>query len=65
MEAMTHKFQTSCPWELLYADHLVIIVETLDQLLETFGLQETNMESKGLRVNVGKTRIMPSRGEYL
>ena len=29
-------FRTGCPWELLYANDLVIIAETLSELLEKF-----------------------------
>ena len=32
MEALSRHFQTGCPQELLYADDLVIIAETVDEL---------------------------------
>ena len=48
MKALSHHFQTGCPWELLYADDLVIIAETLDELLEKFCVWKTNIESKSL-----------------
>ena len=60
MEALSRGFRTGCPWELLYADDLVIIAETLEELVEKLSVWKTNIESKGLRVNVGKTKIMPS-----
>ena len=48
-------------WELLYdADDLVIIAETLNELLEKFRVWKANLESKGLRVNVDKTKILVS-----
>ena len=43
-----------------YADDLVIIAETLCELLEKFRLWKANLESKGLRVNVDKTKILVS-----
>ena len=60
MEALSRHFRTGCPWELLYADDLVIIAETLSELLEKFRVWKANLESKGLRVNVGKTKILVS-----
>ena len=60
MEAISHHFRTGCPWELLYADDLVIIAETLTELLEKFRVSKANLESKGLHVNVGKTKILLS-----
>ena len=53
-------FQTGCPWELLCADDLAIIAETLSELLEKFRVWKANLESKGPRVNVGKTKILVS-----
>ena len=32
MEALSQEFRTGCPWELLYADDLVIVAETLEEL---------------------------------
>ena len=34
MQALSHYFQTGCPWELLHTDDLVIIAKTLGELLE-------------------------------
>ena len=60
MEALSRHFRTGCPWELLYADDLVIIAETLSELLEKFGVWKANLESKRLRVNVDKAKILVS-----
>ena len=60
MEALSHHFRTGCSWEPLYADDLVIIAETLSELLEKFRTWKANLECKGLRVNVGKTKILVS-----
>ena len=59
-EALSRHFRTGCPWELLYADDLVIIAETLSELMEKFRVWKGNIESKGLRVNVGKTKVLVS-----
>ena len=58
LEALSREFRTSCPWELLYTDDLVLIAETLDLLMEKLKLWKDNMERKGLRVNIGKTKVM-------
>ena len=58
LEALSREFSTGCPWELLYADDLVIIADTNDELLSKLGSWKTNLEAKGLRVNMGKTKIM-------
>ena len=34
LEALSQEFRTGCPWELLYADDLVIIVETIEELTQ-------------------------------
>ena len=60
MEALSCHFRTGCPWELLYADDLVIIAETLSELLEKFLVRKANLESNGLRVNIDKTKILVS-----
>ena len=60
MEALSRHFRTGCLWQLLYADDLVIIAETLSELLEKFRVWKANLESKGLRVNVDKTKILVS-----
>ena len=46
--------------ELLYADDLVIIAETEDELKMKLIKRKTNLEAKGLRVSMGKTKIMVS-----
>ena len=37
MEALSHKFRTGCPWELLYTVDLVIVVESLGELKVRIG----------------------------
>ena len=61
MEALSREFRVSCPWELLYADDLVISAETLEDLLIKLGKWKTELEAKGLRVNMGKTKVLCSR----
>ena len=62
LEALSLEFRTGCPWELLYADDLVIVAESLEELTERLKLWKDNMESKGLRVNMPKTKCLVSDG---
>jgi hypothetical protein len=63
LEALSREFRTGCPWELLYADDLVIIAETMELLLEKLKMWKSGMEAKGLRVNLSKTKVMVSGSE--
>ena len=58
LEALSREFRTGCPWELLYADDLVIIAESVDVLRKKLGTWKSNMENKGLRVSMKKTKIL-------
>ena len=60
LEALSREFHTGCPWELLYADDLMISAESVEELLVKVQTWKTEMEKKGLRVNMGKTKIMES-----
>ena len=35
LEALSMEFRTGCPWELLYADDLLLIAESLEELTGT------------------------------
>ena len=58
LEALSREFHTGCPWELLYADNLMISAESMEELLVKVQTWKTEMEKKGLCVNMGKTKIM-------
>ena len=60
LEALSREFRSGLPWELLYEDDIGIITNSLEELEERYLAQKNNMESKGLRVNIGKTKIMKS-----
>src|SRR6185436_13866391 len=61
LKALSREFRQGVPWELLYADDLRLIAETEKELLEKVEVWRFGMESKGLRVNMGKTKIMKCR----
>ena len=49
LEALSMEFRTGCPWEILYADDLMVSAP-----------MEIEDGEKGLRVNMGKTKLMVS-----
>ena len=53
--------ETGCPWELLYADDLIIVAESLGELKVRLKNWKDGLEEKGLKVNVGKTKVLCSR----
>ena len=46
------------PWELFYADDLVLLSESREILMEKIKIWKEGLESKGLKVNTGKTKVM-------
>ena len=60
LEALSLEFRTGCPWELLYADDLVLIADSMVKLIEKFNAWKEGIESKGLKVNIGKTKVVVS-----
>ena len=58
LEALSLHFREGLPWELLYADDLVLLAGSEEELMEKFRCWKDGMEAKGLRVNMGKTKIM-------
>src|SRR5260221_1447930 len=58
LEALSKEFREGLPWELLYADDLALIAESEEKLVEKIKCWKKGMEEKGLRVNMGKTKVM-------
>jgi len=58
LEAISKHFRSGLPWELLYADDLVLIADSEEILLEMIRKWKVGLEQKGLKVNVGKTEVM-------
>ena len=56
LEALSGEFRTGYPWELLYADDLMISAESMEELLVKVKTWKTEIEKKGLCVNMGKTK---------
>ena len=60
MQAVTKHAAEGLPWELLYADDLVLIAESEEELKRKMVTWKNEMEKKGLKVNIGKTKVMCS-----
>ena len=49
--------------EILYANDLVLMSKNLEDLRERFQMWRDSLESKGLRINIRKTKMMVSGAE--
>ena len=49
------------PWELMYADDIIIAAESRAEVEEMFKRQKAHMKESGLKVNTGKTKLMVAR----
>ena len=48
---------TGLPWKLQYADDLVIIADSIEELVNITSAWKRGLESKGPKVNVKKTMV--------
>jgi len=62
MDALSAEFRDGLPWELLYADDLVLMADSESELLVKIARWKAGIEAKGLRVNMGKTKVMRCQG---
>ena len=60
LKALSMEFRTGCPWEILYADDLMVSAQSMDEVLVKLITWSSEMEKKGLRVNMGKKKLMVS-----
>jgi len=58
MEALSREFRVAVLWELLYADDLVVIAETEEDLIKRLNEWKDFVKNRGMRVNTHKTKIM-------
>ena len=57
LEALSSAFREGLPMELLYADDLVLLANTVELLVQKIRKWRTGMEEEGLRLNMGKTKV--------
>ena len=55
MDVIYKEIREGLPWELLYADDLVLIAESEQELVAKMSLWQAALEGKGLKVNAGKS----------
>jgi len=60
IETISREFRVALPWELLYDDDLAVIAETEEELIKRLNDWKDNVESKGMRVSMNKTKVMIS-----
>ena len=60
LEALSREFGTGVSWELLHADDLAVIAETLEECITKLKAWKNGMENRGLRVNMKKAKLMKS-----
>ena len=60
MEVLMQDVRECLPWELLYADDLVLMAESIEELKWKVLRWKECMEAKGLKMNIGKTKVMVS-----
>ena len=66
VDAVTEQTRKGLLNEILYADDLVLISENLEDLRERFQRWRGALESKGMKVNIRKTKMMVSgEGEII
>ena len=63
MEALSRECCIGCSWELLHMDHPAIMSDNLEDLNIQFQACRTSLDTRGLRINVSKTKILGSSGE--
>ena len=61
LEALSRNFKVGLLMELFYADDLVLLAGTKEELVQKINTWKTGMEEKGLQVNVGKSKVMRCR----
>ncbi|XP_002731282.2 uncharacterized protein LOC100366586, partial [Saccoglossus kowalevskii] len=63
IDVVTESAREGLMGEMLYADYLVLMDDTMEGLREKFVKWKKAFESKGLKVNLGKTKVMVSGTE--
>ena len=57
-EAVTHNVREGLPWEMLYADDLVLVGKCGEELKEKLRKWNECLKDKGLKINEGNAKVM-------
>ena len=60
LDVISEEFRHGLPWELLFAYDLAVVTNTEEEMQRRWLKWQSGMESKGLKVNIGKTEVMVS-----
>jgi hypothetical protein len=60
LDVISEEFRRGLPCELLFADDLAIVTDTEEEMQRRWLDWQIGMESKGLKVKIGKTEVMVS-----
>ena len=60
LDVISEEFRCGLPCELLFADDLTVVTNTEDEMHRRWLGWQIGMESKGVKVNTGKTEVMVS-----
>ena len=63
MEEASKECRKGTPWELLYADDLVLTGESKDEVINMFRKWRNDVERRGLKINLNKTKVMSTGKE--
>ena len=58
MQEVSKHVARATPWELLFADELAIATDKQDELVQALAQWKEALEAVGMKVNVGKTKVM-------
>jgi len=58
MEMVSREVRAGLPLELLYADDLILIAESKENLHDKIVKWKSGLEAKGLKMNTGKMKVM-------
>ena len=60
MDVVTESAREGFMYEILYAGDLVLMAGTMEDLSENFQKWKAAFKSKGMKVNLGETKVMVS-----
>ena len=58
LDIISEEFRRGLPRELLFADDIAVVTDTDEEMQRRWLDWQIGMESKGLKVNIGKTEVM-------
>ncbi|XP_065313728.1 uncharacterized protein LOC135923083 [Gordionus sp. m RMFG-2023] len=58
MDVVAREMRKGLPWEILYADNLVLMANSERELRDKVSKWKMTMEAKGLKMNASKTKVM-------